>query len=167
MRKLVLICSLSSILLFADGGSVHNHQKTIQALSEKQEKIKKHLIEIDNFLTKYDKFASSYLNKLKSIVIEGAKCEIAKEKYLYSKEEKGENHNLTVIRKGIYNDCYKMKENRIAAIQDVKQKVGSLKKKVDDILELKEIDIEEANRIKEYIDRLRSDIEYYKNSSQF
>ena len=168
MKKILISCCISSLVLFAEsGGSIINHQKTIEALSKKQENIKEHLQEIDNFLAKYDRFASSYLSKLKSIVIEGAKCEIAKEKYLYSLEKKGANDKFTIIKKGIYDDCYQMKKNRIEAIKDVKRKVSSLKDKVNDVLELKEIDIEEANRIKEYIDNLRSDVEYYKYSKEF
>ena len=168
MKKILLSYCMSSILLFAgSGGSVLNHQKTIEALSKKQENIKKHLQEIDNFLEKYDRFASSYLSKLKSIVVEGAKCEIAKEKYLYSREKKGENDKFTKIKKGIYDDCYQMKKNRVEAIKNVKRKVNSLKDKVDDVLELKQIDIEEADRIKQYIDDLRSDVQFYKNSSDF
>lgn len=167
MKKILYISIITTAFLLADGGSIVNHQKTIQALSEKQVKIKKHLEEIDRFLFKYDKFARSYLSKLKSIVLKGAKCEISKEEYLYSKRQKGENNKFTIIRKGIYDDCYKMKSNRLEAIKNVKRKVASLKAKVDEVLELKEIDIAEANRIKEYIDDLRSDIEYYKNSASF
>jgi hypothetical protein len=168
MKKILISCCISSIFLFAKfGGSVINHQKTIEALSKKQENIKEHLQEIDNFLAKYDRFASSYLSKLKSIVVEGAKCEIAKEKYLYSLEKKGENDKFTIIKKGVYDDCYQMKKNRIKAIKDVKRRVSSLKDKVDDVLELKDIDIEEADRIKQYIDDLRSDVAYYKESKEF
>lgn len=165
MKKILFISLLTTAFTLADGGSIVNHQKTIQALSEKQEKIKKHLEEIDQFLTKYDKFATSYLNRLKSIVLDGAKCEITKEEYLYSKRTKGEGNKFTIIRKGIYDDCYKMKAKRVEAIKHVKEKVASLKEKVDEVLELKEIDIAEANRIKEYIDELRSDIDYYKTSA--
>ena len=165
--KKILFIAIATIFLLADGGSIENHQKTIKALSEKQAKIKEHLEEIDRFLTKYDKFAKTYLAKLKSIVFSGAKCEISKEEYLYSKNNKGENNKLTIIRKGIYDDCYKMKANRLEAITNVKSKVKAFKIKVDEVLELKEIDVAEANRIKEYIDDLRSDIEYYKNSSNF
>lgn len=165
MKNILIICFISSIVLFAkSGGSVINHQKMIENISKKQKDIKQHLKEIDRFLTKYNKFAGSYLSKLKSIVIEGAKCEIAKHKYLYYRKKYGEKNKFSIIRKGIYDDCYQMKENRIKAIEDIKIRVDSLKKKVNDILELKEIDIEEADRIKDYIDELRNDIRYYKNN---
>jgi len=161
--KKILLMYITTVFLLADGGSVQNYYKKIQLLSEKQEKIKKHLLEIENFLNKYDRFAKSYLAQLKSIVIDGAQCEIDKEKYLYYKRTKGEDNKFTIIRKGMYDDCYKMKAIRLKAIQNVKVKVQNLKMKVDEILELKEIDMDEANRIKEYIDTLRHDIKYYKN----
>ena len=158
---------MTTIFLLADGGSILNHQQTIQALSQKQIRIREHLREIDRFLTKYDQFAKNYLARLKAILVSGAKCEISKEEYLYSKNQRGENNKFTIIRKGIYDDCYQMKANRLEAISNVKLKVSSLKAKVNEVLELKEIDIAEADRIKEYIDDLRSDVAYYKNNSNF
>jgi len=167
MKKILISCCITSILLFADGGSILNHQKTIKASSEKLEKIKKHLQKLDKFLEKYDTFATSYLSELRKIITKGAKCEILKEKYLYSLERKGKYDTFTVIKKGRYNDCYQMKANRMSAIKNVKQKVKILKSKVDNVLQLKEIDIDEANDIKEYIDGLRNSITLYQNSTNF
>jgi len=167
MKKILIFTILIGVLLLADGGSIVNHQKTIEQLSQKQEHIKRHLQKLDNFLAKYDTFASSYLTQLRSIVKEGAKCEILKERYLYALEKKGKYDTFTEIKKGRFDDCYQMKANRMKAIKNVKQQVSSLKNKVDDILELRDIDINEADTIKEYIDDLRRDISLYKNSNNF
>ena len=165
MKKILIFSCLTSIFLFADGGTILNHQKTIQASSKKLENIKQHLQELDRFLEKYDTFATTYLRELRLIITKGAKCEILKERYLYTREKEGEYGTFTVILKGRYDDCYQMKANRMIAIKNVKKKAGSLKKKVDDILRLKEIDIDEANDIKEYIDGLRNSITLYQNNS--
>jgi len=167
MKKILISSMLTSIFLLADGGSIVNSQRAIEQLSQKQEHIKRHLQKLDKFLAKYDTFASSYLTQLRSIVTEGAKCEILKERYLYALEKKGKYDTFTEIKKGRFDDCYQMKANRMKAIKNVQQQVSTLKKKVDEILGLRDIDIDEANSIKEYIDNLKSDINLYKNSSNF
>lgn len=165
MKKIIIGSILTTIFIFAgSGGSIETHQEKIQSLSIKQEKIRNHLQEIDNFLMKYDRFAGSYLSQLKEILFEGAKCEIAKEEYLYASET---HSKLTFVKKNIYDECLDMKKIRLNAMKDIKVQVADLKIKVNDILELKDLDIKEANRIKSYIDGLRNDIDYYKNSSSF
>jgi len=147
------------------GGDIGFLRSTIPDKEKRQKRLYMHMSKIDQILQTYEAFSLDIKNRLRSIIIEGAQCNVIEEKYSLYKKKYGNKANKTVWAERAMNDCLQMKENRLIALRNIERKFVSLKGKVDDLAFQRTMSMDEANRLKEYIDNVREDIRIYKRYS--
>lgn len=160
--KYLLIISLiafTHIIAYDSGGSVNNLKYSLKNLEQEQIQIEKKLKEISSFLDDYTAFASSYKDELIKIIKSGAKCIRINNTYHYYYQKNGSNNSYTKLYKKYTIECKNMKENRLSSLQHLNIEFNNLKNKVDELVKLKQIAVDRANTIKEYIEGLKSTLD--------
>jgi chaperonin cofactor prefoldin len=141
------------------GGSISDIENNIARLEKKQIQIENHLTKINDLMGRYNTFANSYLERISSIIKQGANCMIDNQNYLYYKSKYGIDNDYTVMYKRFNDECESMKKTRLEALKTLDERFDTLESKVSELNEQKRIDVSRAERIKGYINDLRRDKE--------
>lgn len=141
------------------GGIIHSYEKKLDDQRKKLKAIKKHLTQINEFLKGHNKVMNKYILRINSIINSRAECKVYETLYKLQKSNNGDNYLSTRMSKRKFEECKDSIISRTQTLGKIKHLISSLKEKVDELKDLKEIDLASVRQIERYIQELEKDVD--------